>query len=121
VLLAVAACVDPLTTQATNSFEWDAKNVKAYAETVAGLPPEVVLARNLHIGGGVARWQQCTAVGACEESERERPANDVLAIEHVRSAGNEDAGGADWLSLSLAPRSKYIVPLPVYVRASRLR
>jgi hypothetical protein len=112
------ACVDPLTTQAMNTPEWDVKNVKGYAETVAGLPPEVVLARDLCIAGGVARWRQCTAIDVCDESEHERPAKDVLAIERVGGLADEDGGG-ELVKLSLAPRAKYVVPIPVYVRASR--
>ena len=40
----VSACVDPLTSRATSTPEWDVENVRAYADTASGLAPETTLA-----------------------------------------------------------------------------
>jgi hypothetical protein len=107
-----AACwVDPVTTQATNMPEWYANNVKGYAETAAGLPPETTLASDFRVAGEVARWRECTAIDACGRLERERPAAEVLAVEHVGHAIVGDAGEVEVVRLSLAPRPKYTVPV----------
>jgi hypothetical protein len=107
-LLIVAACVDPMTTQPASIPEWDVKNVAGYAETVAGLPPDTVLAWDLRVEGGMARWRECATIDACDDVERERPASEVLGVEHV---GHADGGLVDVVKLSLAPRPKYVVPI----------
>jgi hypothetical protein len=109
-LLVAVGCVDPLTHGATNAPEWDVKNIKGYAETVAGLPPETLLAWDLRVEGGVARWRDCTAIEACRDVEHERPASELLAVEYVGHAGVGDGGEIDVLKLSFPPRPKYVVP-----------
>jgi hypothetical protein len=77
--------------------------VQDYADTVAGLPPEVRLAWHLEVVGDVARWRECTAPDACGQLERSRPADEVLRVEragHVLVDGQE----VDVLRLSLAAR-----------------
>lgn len=85
------------------------KNVKDYAETVAGLPPEVVLGWDLLVVDDVARWRECTAVDACGQIERSRPAKDLLAVARVAHTSVEGRQ-VDVLKLSLAPRPTYVVP-----------
>ena len=111
-LMSVAACwVDPVTPQATTMPEFYANNVKGYAETVGGLPPETALATDFYVAGNVAHWRECTAVDACGTLERERPAAEVLAVERVAHAAAGDAGEIDVVRLSLVPRPKYTVPI----------
>ncbi len=107
---ALCACVDPLTTQAVNSPEWDVKNVRAYADTAAGAP-DTTFAWGLTIGAGTARWRECEAIDACGAIERECPAQNVLAVAHVGQATLQDGRPIDVLKVSLAPRRKYIVPM----------
>jgi hypothetical protein len=114
VLLAVAvlasACVDPLTSKRpVTEPEFYAKNVKAYAETAAGLPPDVAFGWRLTVSGDVARWFECTAIDVCGQVERQRPARELLAVERVEEAVVEGRP-VEVLKLSLAPRPSYIVP-----------
>jgi hypothetical protein len=106
---ALGACVDPLTTHAVNTPEWDIKNVRAYADTAAGAP-DTTLAWGLTIGGGTARWHECAAIDTCGAIERECPAESVLAVAHVGQATLQDGRPIEVLKLSLAPRRKYVVP-----------
>jgi hypothetical protein len=103
------ACVDPLTTRPVNTPEWEAKNVKGYGETVAGLPPETVLGCDLVVAGDVARWRECAAVDSCGQVERSRPAKDLIAVERVGKAAIEERQ-VDVLKLSLTARPSYVVP-----------
>jgi len=107
-----AACgSDPIVTQSVPTPNWYVNNVKGYADTAAGLPPDTTLAWDFHIAANVAHWRECTAVDACGTIERERPAAEVLAVEHVAQATAGDAGLVDVVRLSLAPRPKYTVPI----------
>jgi hypothetical protein len=112
-LIAATGCVDPLTSHATNGPEWEVKNVKGYADTVAGLPPDVVYGWGLVVEGDLVRWWECSTVEVCGSIERERPKHDVLAVEKVGSTDAGDGGRVDVLKLSLSPAGKYSVP---YVR-----
>ena len=103
------ACVDPLTNRPVNTPEWEAKNVKAYGETVAGLPPDTVLGCDLVVAGEVARWRECAAVDSCGQIERSRPAKDLLAVEHVGQTSIEERQ-VEVLKLSLTARPGYVVP-----------
>jgi hypothetical protein len=49
-------------------------------------------------------------VDICGTIERERPRQDVLAIEPVGQVTLADAGLVDVLKLTLAPGRKYVVP-----------
>jgi hypothetical protein len=109
--LVISACVDPMTTHATSTPAWEVTNAKGYVETAAGLPPDTVLAWDLRIAGGVARWRECTTVDVCSEVERDRPAAEVLAVDHVGQAAVGDAGAVEVVKLSLSPRPKYTVPV----------
>ena len=109
VALALAGCVDPLTTKPVSTPAWDMKNVKDYTETAAGLPPEVVLGWDLVVAGDVAQWHECTAVDACGQVERSRPTKDLLAVGHAAQT-SVDGRQVDVLKLSLAPRPTYVVP-----------
>ena len=86
-----------------------AKNVKAYGETAAGLPPDVVYAWDLRVAGDVARFYECTAIDECGKVERTRAAKEVLA---VQKAGKAEVEGevVQVMKLSLSPRPTYIVP-----------
>jgi hypothetical protein len=116
VAICLAACVDPLTTQATNTPEWDAKNIKGYADTIAGLPPEIAFAWGFVFEGDVAHWHECPAIDMCGHVERERRSRDVLGVEHVGQATIADAGAVEVVKLSLAPRPKYVVPITKLAR-----
>jgi hypothetical protein len=107
--LVLASCVDPLTTKPVNTPEWDAKNVKGYGETAAGLPPDTTLGWDLVVVGDVARWRECTAVDVCGQVERSRPAKDLLAVGHVARTFIEGRE-IEVLKLSLTARPKYVVP-----------
>jgi hypothetical protein len=107
--LAAAACVDPLTTKPVNTPEWDTKNIEAYGETAAGLPPEKLLGWDLSVVGDVAHWRECTAEDACTTVERTRPTKELLAVEHVGRL-TIDGAEVDVLRLSLAAPQKYVVP-----------
>jgi hypothetical protein len=93
-------------------------NVKGYAETAAGLPPDAVFGWGLAVEGDVVRWRECSAIDTCGQIVRERPKRDVLAIETVGKATATDGGAVDVLKVSLAPRPKYYVPYTNPVRAS---
>ena len=108
-VLALSACADPLTKQGQATPEFYAKNVKGYGETVAGLPPEKVLAWNLVVVGDTARWRECTSLDVCGNVERSRPASDLLGVERLE-ATEIDGGRTEVLRLSLSPRPGYIVP-----------
>jgi hypothetical protein len=107
--LACSACVDPLTTKPVSTPAWQVKNVKAYAETAAGLPPETTLGWDLVVAGDVARWRECSSVETCGQIERSRPVADLLAVEHV-ARSSVDGEEVAVLRLSLAPRPTYVVP-----------
>ena len=107
--LVLVGCADAQTTKRANTPEWDMKNVKDYAETVAGLPPEKVLGWDLLVVDDVARWRECTAVDACGQVERSRPTKDLLAVARVAHTSVEGRQ-VDVLELSLAPRPTYVVP-----------
>ena len=110
-VVSVAACgSDPIITQSVPTPNWYVHNVKGYADTVEGLPPDTTLAWDFSIAGDVARWRECTAIDACGATERERPAGEVLAVEHVGQATAGDGGPVDVVRLSLAPRPRYTVP-----------
>jgi hypothetical protein len=104
------ACVDPLTTQPSPSPAWEVKNVAGYAETAAGLPPDVVLGWDLRVAAGVARWRECAAIDDCTDVERERPAGELIAVERVGKR-TTDGGDVDVVKLSLAAKPKYVVPV----------
>jgi hypothetical protein len=108
--MAVVACVDPLTTNATNSPEWEMKNAKGYAQTVTGKPPDTAFGWGLDLEGDVARWRECSTADTCSLVQRERPKADVLAIEKVGTATVGDAGVVAVVKLTLAPGRKYVVP-----------
>jgi hypothetical protein len=108
--LTLVACVDPLTANATNGPEWEVKNVKGYAETAAGLPPDVVYGWGLVVEGDVVRWHECSTADTCGFIERTRPKQDVLSIEKVGQGSAGDGGMVDVLKLSLAPGRQYVTP-----------
>jgi len=110
VAVACAACVDPLTAQPAPSPLWEVKNVAGYAETAAGLPPDQVLAWDLRVEAGVARWRDCASLEECSDVERSRPAADLIAVERVGKRAT-DGGDVDVVKLSLAPKPKYVVPV----------
>jgi hypothetical protein len=60
---------------------------------------------DLSVAGDAARWRECTAVDACGQAERSRPANDLLAVDRVGQAG-VDGREVDVLKLSLATSSE---------------
>jgi hypothetical protein len=110
VLVAVAACADPLTNDRTTQPAWVVNNVQGYARTATGDPPDTAYASGLAVEGEVARWHECSAIDTCGETQRERPKQDVLAIETVGKASVGDGGTVDVLKLTLAPGRKYVVP-----------
>jgi hypothetical protein len=89
--------------------EFYAKNVKAYGETAAGLPPETVYASQLRVTGDEARYFECTAVDTCTKIERTRAAKELLGVKTVGKAA-VDGENVEVVELSLAPRPTYIVP-----------
>jgi hypothetical protein len=106
----LASCVDPLTTHATSSPEWELKNVRGYAETVVGPAPDTAYGWSFAIDGDVAHWFECASPDECGGIRRERPRAEVLGIERVGHAAVGDAGAVDVVKLSLAPGRKYVVP-----------
>jgi len=107
--LAALACVDPLGTKPVSTPEWDAKNVSGYAETVAGLPPEVVLGWDLVVVGDVARWKECTSSEVCGNVERSIRVSDLVGVERAGRTVDQGHDG-DVFKLSLAARPRYVVP-----------
>jgi hypothetical protein len=110
IVASMIACVDPLTTHASPSPVWEAKNAKAYGETVAGLPPDKAYGWDLSVAGGTARWRECKGPNECSEIERERPAGDLLSFKPVGRIAGVDGGDVEVLELSLAPHPTYVVP-----------
>lgn len=111
-LVLLAGCVDPLTSNARSTPAWTVENVKAFGETATGDPPDRAIAWDLRVAGGLARWRECTAVNACTETERERPADELLAVERVgRTSINDRGDEVDVVRLSLAPRRRYVIPV----------
>ena len=110
-LLGLAACVDQHKNAPAPVPEpvFYAKNVKAYGDTVAGLPPDVVYAWDLRVAGDVARFYECTAIDACSKVERTRPASEILGMQKVGKAEVEGEI-VTVMKLSLEPRPTYIVP-----------
>jgi hypothetical protein len=107
-----------LTTEPKNSVRWDAQNVKAYAETARGdADPDIGYGWGFGLHGDVARWRECVRPAECAGVERERPAKEVLAIEHVGQGVLSDGTKVDVVKLSLTPRRKYVVPSNTYVPA----
>jgi hypothetical protein len=92
-----------------NNVVWDAKNVKAYGETAAGLPPETAFGWDLVVAGGVAKWRECASLEECGNVARSRPAKDVVGVERVGKTSTPE-GEVEVLKLSLAPRPSYVVP-----------
>jgi hypothetical protein len=80
IVSSVIACVDPLTTHASPSPVWEAKNAKAYGETVAGLPPDKAYGWDLSVAGGRARWRECQGPTECSEFESDRPEDVILLL-----------------------------------------
>jgi hypothetical protein len=109
-LVAVVACVDPLTTRPVSSPEFATKNIAGYAETAMGPPPDVAYAWDLDFVGDVARWRECSTADACTNVERSRPASDLLAVAPAGRAHVGDGPEVDVVKLSLAPGRKYVVP-----------
>jgi hypothetical protein len=112
VLLALASaasgCVDDRTHQVAEPVFY-ARNVKAYAETAKGLPPDVVYGWDLTVTSEAARWRECPSVDACGRAERSRPAKDLLGVEHAADL-DVDGTKVEVLKLSLSPRPTYVVP-----------
>jgi hypothetical protein len=108
--LTCVACVDPLTTQPKVSPAWEVNNVAAYADTATGLPLEQILAWDLRIEGGTARWRDCSTIEECTDVERSRPAKELLGVERVGKR-KTDNGEVDVVKLSLAPKPTYVVPV----------
>lgn len=102
-------CVDPMTTNAKNTPEWTAKNVRGYGETALGPAPDVAYGWDLRVAAGVARWRECTSPEACTEIERECPAADLLSFTRAGRIAS-DGGDVEVMKLSLTPRKKYVVP-----------
>jgi hypothetical protein len=114
-LLAIG-CVDPATTNVAFEPTWEVNNVKSYAQTVAGSPPDTAYGWGFVVEGDTARWHECASADTCGDVQRERPKGDVLAIERVGQAPAGDGGWVYVMRLSLAPGRKYVVP---YVRPVR--
>lgn len=76
-----------------------------------GLPPDVALGWDLRVAAGVARWRECESIDLCGETERERPADQLIAFERVGHASAADGREIEVVKLSLAPRAKYVVPV----------
>lgn len=106
---AVTGCVDAGTTHAVPEPVFYARNVKGYAETAGGLPPDTVLAWDLSVVGDVARWRECDRADACTMVERKRPAKDLVGVERVGETTVEGKRG-EVVKLSLAARPAYVVP-----------
>jgi hypothetical protein len=109
-LVAIVGCVDPLTAGATNTPEWELKNAKGYAETVAGSAPDTAYGWSFAFDGDAAHWFECAAPNMCGEVRRERPRGEVVAVEKVGHATVGDGGVVEVVKLSLAPGRKYVVP-----------
>jgi hypothetical protein len=90
-------------------------------QTAAGKPTDTTFGRGLAVEGDVARWHECPAVDMCSTIERQRPRQDLIAIEHVGQVTLADAGPVDVLKLTLAPGRKYVVPYtnPVKFRSAQ--
>ena len=116
-----ACVVDPLTTKPVSAPAWYANNVEGYVQTASGEPPDRIYGWDLDVAAGRARWKECTAIDVCGAIERERPASDLLAFEHVGRAHAGDAGDVDVLALSLTPAPKYVVPVKDPVPPARPR
>jgi hypothetical protein len=112
----VAGCYDALTPEPKNMVRWDAKNVQAYAETARG-DADIAYGSGFELRGEVARWRECTSPTDCTRVERQRPAGDVLAIEHIGPGQLADGTEVDVVKLSLTPGRKYVVPAVNYVPA----
>jgi hypothetical protein len=108
-VLLAAGCVDGRGGRPVSEPEFYAKNVKAYGETAAGLPPETAYAWRLRVTGDEARYFECTAIDACTKVERTRAAKDVLGVKSVGKA-DVDGENVEVVELSLEPRPTYIVP-----------
>ena len=115
-LVFAAGCVDPLTGDNTLAPEWHAKNVAGYIETVRGLPPDTAFAWDLSIEGDGARWRECSAIDECGLSERQRPVQDLLGVQHAGQTTMAAGRIVDVVRLSLAPRPKWVLPLAHPVR-----
>ena len=109
IALVAAGCVDPLTTRPVNTPQWEAENVRGYAETAGGQAPDKVLGWDLVVVGDVARWRECTSVDRCGNIERSCATRDLLGVERVGQA-TVDREPIDVLRLSLVARPKYVVP-----------
>ena len=107
--LSIAGCIDGAHGRPVSEPEFYAKNVKAYGETAAGLPPETVYAWQLRVTGDEARYFECTAVDVCTKIERSRTAKDLLGVKAVGKA-DVDGENVEVVELSLEPRPTYIVP-----------
>jgi hypothetical protein len=88
----------------------DLNNVKNYAETAKGLPPEVVYGWGLKIDGDNAKWNECTSKEECHKVERTRPKKELLGVEKIAQQADVEGEQVDVLKLSLEPRPTYIVP-----------
>ena len=107
----VAGCYDALTPEPKNSVRYDVENVKSYAETATGsTDPDIAYGWGFGLHGEVARWRECVRPAECAGIERERPAKEVLAIEHVGQGVLSDGTAVDVVKLSLTPRHTYVVP-----------
>lgn len=89
--------------------EFYARNVKAYAETTKGLPPEIVYGWDLTLTRELARWRECAAADSCSRTERSRPTSELLGVEHA-SEIELDGEKVEVLKLSLTPRPTWVVP-----------
>ena len=107
--IAATGCVDAGTKHAVPEPVFYAKNVKGYAETAGGLPPDTVLAWDLSIVGDLARWRECASADTCTMVERTRPAKDLVGVERLGETTVEGRK-AEVVKLSLAARPAYIVP-----------
>ncbi len=110
IVLVAAGCVDPLTTHAVSTPEWDVKNVRGYVETAIGAP-DTALGWGLTVAGDVARWHECTSIDSCGGVERDCPARDLLAVAPVGHAALPDGTPVEVMKLSLSPRPRYVVPI----------
>lgn len=107
----ILACgVDGKNGEPVSSPIFHLKNTQSYAETAAGLPPDVTYGWNLRVGSDVVRWRECASVETCGHTERTRPANELIALERVGEVEIEGEH-VEVMKLSLTPRPTYVVPI----------
>jgi len=86
------------------------KNVSGYVENARGLPPDVAYGWDLRVAGDVARWRECVSETQCSETQRERPASELLGTHAVGHASAGDSGEVEVFKLTLKTHRRNVMP-----------